>query len=165
MNMKEHILSAMREQVARWEALLAGLSSEQIATPLSPSEWAIKDELAHLWAWQQRSIARVRAALDDREPVFPEWAPGVDPEEFSTTDITNAWLYAAYRDQPWNEVYRNWHEGYLHLISLAEQVSERDLLDSGRYAWLGGHPLVFILLATYDHHQEHYDMLKAWLAC
>jgi hypothetical protein len=34
----------------------------------------------HLWAWQQRTIARMEAALADREPSFPQWSVDLDPD-------------------------------------------------------------------------------------
>ena len=73
MNMKEHILTALREQFDRWEELLASLSDEQITAPHLMSDWSIKDVIAHLWAWQQISIARMEAAVLNREPEFPKW--------------------------------------------------------------------------------------------
>jgi len=163
MNMKEHILSALREQFNRWEDMLAGMSEEQITAPLLPSDWSLKDVMAHLMAWQQRSIARMEAALRDREPDFPEWLPGVDPDAEDTTDQTNAWIYETYRDQPWARVHQVWREGFLRFLETGEEIAERDLLDSSRYPWLGGLPLAIILLASYDHHQEHYEKLLAWL--
>ena len=163
MNMKEHILTALREQFDRWDTLLASLSQEQITTPLLPSEWSVKDEIAHLWAWQQRSIARMEAALFNREPEFPVWLAGIDPEVEDHTDQVNAWIFESYRNQPWLKVYRNWNEGFRRFLESGEGVSEMDLLDSGRYPWLKGYPLAYILLASYHHHQEHYDILLAWL--
>ena len=163
MTMKEHILAALREQINRWEELLSSLSEAQITSPLLPSDWSIIDEIAHLYAWQQRSIARTEAALLDREPQFPQWLPGIDPDDYGKTDQTNAWIHATYRDLPWTRVYENWRTGYLRFIQSGEGISEKDLLDSGRYPWLGGHPLVFVLIASYDHHQEHYEILRAWL--
>ncbi len=61
MNMQDHILAALREQFNRWQELLAGLSDEQITAPHFDDDWSIKDVMAHLWAWQQISIARVQA--------------------------------------------------------------------------------------------------------
>ncbi len=162
MNMKEHILTALREQFYHWEELLASMSVEQITAPLLPSHWSVKDEIAHLRAWQQRSIARLEAALYDRQPQFPKWLAGVDPDSEGSTEQINAWIYTAHRDQPWSEVHQNWKEGFLRFLDLGAQISERDLLDSGKYPWLGGRPLAFILLASYDHHQEHLDILLAW---
>ena len=163
MNMKEHILAAMHEQCERWEALLASLSDEQLAAPQAPSWWSTKDVVAHVWAWQQRSIARVEAALSDREPEFPQWLPGVDPDAEGVPDETNAWIYETYRARPWSEIYQNWRAGYLRLLEASAGISERDLLDSGRYPWLAGYPLALILLASYDHHQEHLEKTLAWL--
>ena len=57
MNMKEHILAALREQFDRWEALLGGMAEERITAPQTTSEWSVKDVIAHLWAWQQRSLS------------------------------------------------------------------------------------------------------------
>jgi hypothetical protein len=163
MNMKDHILTALREIHDRWEELLARLGEEQITTPLSPSEWTTKDVIAHLMAWQQRSIARLEGARFDREPELPTWIPDLDPDGEGNTGRTNDWIYEAYREQPWSKVHRDWAEGFLLFLRSAEAINERDLLDTGRYSWLGGYSLALILLASYDHHQEHYEKLLAWL--
>jgi hypothetical protein len=57
--MKPHILAALREQFDRWEKLLSNLSEEQVTTPYPSSTWSVKDVIAHLMAWQKRSIARM----------------------------------------------------------------------------------------------------------
>jgi hypothetical protein len=46
-NMKEHILHGLQEQVERWERFLAGLTEAHIVVPRPPSEWSLKDEIAH----------------------------------------------------------------------------------------------------------------------
>jgi len=163
MNMQNHILTALREQFDCWEELLAGLSDGQITATDLPSNWSIKDVMAHLWAWQQRSIARLNAALLNRDPDFPRWLPDIDPDAEANTNQTNAWIYAAYRDQPWSKVHQDWREGFLRFLESGEGFTEKDLLDSGKYSWLGGYSLAFILIASYDHHQEHYEQLLAWL--
>lgn len=163
MYMKTHILAAMREEFDQWEKILAGLSDAQINTPVPPSELSVKDEMAHLWAWQQRTLARTEAALHDQEPQMPTWLPGVDPEVEDSTDRINAWIFESNHDLPWSTVYEKWRTGYLHLLELGEALPEPALLDSGRYQWLDGYPLAFILVASYDHHQEHLDKLLARL--
>jgi len=163
MDMKSHILAALREQFHRWEDLLANLNEDQITTPHPATNWSIKDEIAHLLAWRLRSIARMEAALADREPVFPQWLPVADTDAAATTDQTNHWLYTTYRDQPWAVIHQTWKEDFLRFIELAEQVSEKDLLDESRYPWLNDVPLGLILISSYDHHQEHLDKLIARL--
>lgn len=163
MNMKEHILTALREEFNRWEELLASMSDEQITAPHLPSNLSIKDVIAHLRAWQQRSIARLEAARLNRAPEFPKWLPELDPDSEGNTDQINAWIYETYREQPWSNVHQNWREGFQLFLELAEAIPEKDLLDAGRYPWLEGHPLAFIPLASYDHHQEHLENWLAWL--
>lgn len=163
MNMKEHILAALREQFNRWEELLVSLSDEQITAPRFDYDWSIKDVIAHLWAWQQISIARMEAAMLNRQPQFPEWVAELDADWEENANQTNAWIYGTYHDKPWSEVYQDWRKGFLRFLELGEPISEKDLLDGDRYPWLKGYPLAFILVASYEHHQEHLDKLLAWL--
>ncbi len=162
MNDKTQIMATLREEFERWEELLAGLSEEQITTPLVPSEWSVKDEMAHLKTWQQRSIARLEAGRLDREPEFPQWLAGVDPEA-DDVDRLNAWIYNTNREKPWPEVHREWREGYLRFLELGQAIPEEDLLAAGRYAWMEGEPLSLILLSSHEHHAEHLETLLAWL--
>ena len=163
MNMKQHILAGLSGVFNRWEELLASLNEEQLTIPLLPSHLSIKDVIAHLRAWQQRSIARLEAALLNREPEFPHWLAAVDPDAEGNTDRINAWIYEAYREQSWSKVHQDWRAGFQHFLASAEGISERDLLDAGRYPWLKGYPLSLILLASYDHHQDHLEKLQTWL--
>lgn len=163
MYMKTHILAAMREEFDQWEKVLAGLSDAQINTPVPPSELSVKDEIAHLWAWQQRTLARVEAARQGQEPQMPEWLPGVDAEDEASTDRINAWIFESNHDLSWPIVHEKWRSGYLRLLELADAIPEPALLDSSRYGWMEGYPISFVLVASYDHHQEHLDKLLARL--
>lgn len=163
MTMQDHILTALREQLSCWEDLLAEMSEERITTAQLHSDWTTKDEIAHVWSWLQVSLARMEAAARDKEPVFPEAPPQFDLATENDVDGINAWFHGTYRDQPWSSIYRGWREGFLHLLNLGEMITERDLLDSSKYPWMNDHPLASVLLASYDHHQEHLDGLREWL--
>ncbi len=163
MNMKEHLITALMEQLSRWEELIAGLSEGQTLMRLEPEDRTPKDVLAHLMAWQKRSIARLEAAQAGKEPVFPRWVPELDPDAAADTDMMNEFIYKTYRDELWSTLVKNWKEGYLHFVELAEGISERDLLDESRFPWMGERPLALVLISSYDHHQEHYDKLTAWM--
>ena len=163
MSMKEHILAALIEQFNNWEELLASLSVEQITVPRFDYSWSIKDVIAHLWGWQQISIARMQAGVLNQEPEFPEWMAALPADWEENADQTNAWIYKNQHVRPWSEIYQIWREGFLHLVDLGESFLERDLLDGDRYSWLKGYSLAFILVASYDHHQEHLEKLIASL--
>jgi hypothetical protein len=164
MNDKQHILTTLREEFNRWEELLASLSEEQITARQLPDNWSIKDVIAHLRAWQQRSIARLEAALLNRAPEFPTWPAEFDPEAEDQPHDLNAWLYATYRDQPWSSVHRDWRAGFLRFLELGAAIPEKDLLDTGRYPWMEGQPLALSLQGSYEHHHEHEDYLEPLLA-
>ncbi len=157
MTMREHILAALHEQFERWDAMLAAVSAEQATARNQPDAWSLSDEVVHLWAWQQRSIARLEAAHADREPVFPEWLAGVDPDAEGQADPVNTWVITHYRDRSWPEVYQQWRTGYLRFLELGAGIAEPELLDADRYSWLRGYPAAWILLAAYAHHQEHWE--------
>ena len=163
MNMKEHILAALREQFNTWAELLGSMSEEQIIAPHFDYDWSIKDAIAHLWGWQQISIARMEAAVHDREPEFPEWVMELHRVWEENADQTNARIYEINHEKPWSEIYQNWKNGFLRFLELGSKISEKDLLDGDRYSWLKGYSLAFILVASYDHHQEHLEKLVRWL--
>lgn len=163
MNMKDHILTALREQFNHWEALLTSLNNEQITKPGFDDDWSIKDVMNHLWGWQQISIARMNAAVLNREPEFPNWLTSFPGNWEENASHTNAWIHKNFHHQSWANAYKNWKEGFLQLLDLGAMIAERALLDADRYGWLKGYSLAFILLASYDHHQEHLEKLIDWL--
>lgn len=163
MNMKEHILAALREQFNSWEELLASLSEEEITTPHFDFDWSIKDVIAHLWGWQQISIARMEAAVHDREPEFPKWVMDLQGVWEENADQTNAKIYETNHQNPWSEIHQIWRAGFLRFLELGDSISEKNLLDGDKYPWLKGYSLAFILVASYDHHQEHTEKLLAWV--
>ncbi|MHB1295431.1 MAG: ClbS/DfsB family four-helix bundle protein [Anaerolineae bacterium] len=163
MNMQEHILAAAREQFDQWEIVLVAMGEAQILTQPRPNEWSTKDVVTHLWAWQQRSNARLETSLTLQPPAYPDWPAAVNPDTYDDVDVTNAWLYETYRALPWATVYRQWREGYLRFIELGGAVPQRTFLSTDEFPWLRGYSLANTLVASYDHHVEHMDDLLAWL--
>jgi len=159
MSMKNHLILALREIYDAWEFTLADLSEAQITTSPEPGVWSVQDDLAHLWAWQQRSIARLEAALHDRQPVMPAFLSGVDFVTEENVDVINAHIFESFRDQPWSQVHQDWRSGFLKFLDTAAQISEKDMLDWDKYPWLDGYSLAAILLGSYEHHLEHLENL------
>ncbi|HET7143098.1 MAG TPA: ClbS/DfsB family four-helix bundle protein, partial [Anaerolineales bacterium] len=126
-------------------------------------DWSIKDVIAHLWAWQQVSIARMEAGRQDRKPQYPQWILSLGADWEEDANRVNALTYETYHQRPWTEIYQTWKNGFIQFLDLGSAISERDLLDGDRYPWLKGYSLAFILVASYDHHQEHYEKLSSWL--
>jgi hypothetical protein len=164
MDDKRQILTTLREEFNRWEELLASLSEEQIMASHPPSNWSVKDVIAHLMAWQQVSLARLEAAQLDKEPLFPDWLAGLDPESEEDREQFNARIYETYHQQPWPRVHQNWRDGFLRFLTLGERVPESDLWDAEKYPWLKGYPLFAVLQGSYEHHHDdHLEPLLAWI--
>jgi hypothetical protein len=152
---KEEIVANLRDVFEGWGEFLAGLSEEQITARNLPSDLSIKDVVGHLRAWQQVSNARLEAALNNGEPDFGRWGEGLEPDADENLERINAWIHQTYHDRPWPAVYRDWREGFLKLLELAAAIPEKDLVENGRYSWLGDYALSEVLEGTHEHHTEH----------
>ncbi|MBA3943995.1 MAG: ClbS/DfsB family four-helix bundle protein [Herpetosiphonaceae bacterium] len=164
MNDKQQLLITLKQEFDHWEELLAGMSEAQITDRQLPSNLSIKDVIAHLMAWQQRSIARLEAAQLNREPDFPKWPVAQDPDGEDSPDQTNAWIHETYRDQPWSSVHHAWRTGFLRFLDLGAALPDPDLFSTDKYPWMKGYTLAFILQSSYEHHHiDHLEPLLAWL--
>ena len=163
---KAEIIAMHEREFEAWERLLASLRIAQITDPLLPDGVSVKDTVAHLAAWQARTIAQLDAALHGHEPQFPEWPVELDAEESSdAVDQANAWIRETHRDQPWADVYQEWRKGFLHFLELLRAMPESDLRPGGKLAWLAEYQLLDGRAGSYDyHHAEHRGLLDAWIS-
>jgi hypothetical protein len=151
------LLRNMREGRAEFEALLDGLDPERLEWSPSPGEWSIKDLLAHISAWDRFALAWLDADARGEAPDLP--LPRMTQQQ---VDAFNAQVYKAYRERPLAEVLAEFSATYEALYRRASGAPEGDLLQSGRYAWLGDWPLYRFLGAnSYWHYGEHLEQLRA----
>ncbi len=160
MDNKQEMLALLRDEFARWQEFVAGKREIELVTPDPNSEWSLKDILAHLRGWQQISIARLEAAIENREPNFPAWVAELGADWEHHTRKTNALLYENNRDKTWADVYGEWHTGFTRFLELAQQIPEPDYFEIGKYAWLNEYPLAAVLRGSYNHHHEHLQDLS-----
>ena len=163
METKAEITIRLQHVFNQWQELLASLTEEQITVPLLPDDWTVKDIVAHMWAWQQATVARAEAALLGADPDYPQWwrAMGPDPEE--DVDRTNDYIYQLNRHKPWRRVYTDWNAQFSRFLELSGQIPEKDLFEQGKYAWMGSNALLASTMGTLDHHEEHLESLLTWL--
>ena len=161
---KQELISALRDEFDRWERLLGGMTQDQVAARDLPSGLSVKDVIAHLWAWQGLSVARLEAALDNRDPQYDLGPNGLDPDNEENLEGINAWIHETNIDRPWTDVYGNWRRRYLWFLELAARAPEQALMQPARYPWLKDTPLSAVLRGSYEHHhEEHYPPLVALL--
>jgi hypothetical protein len=162
---KRALIAMHQSEFETWERLLAGLSPAQITNPSLPDGLSVKDTMAHLTAWQARTIARLEAALQGHAPHFPPWPVDLaDEESQAAVDQANGWILETQRDRPWPEVHQAWRKGYLHFLDLLREIPEMEVRPDGKMAWVAEYQLLADQTDTYDyHHAEHRVLLEAWI--
>jgi hypothetical protein len=150
---KAKFLQTLRAERDTLEKKLAGLSQAQLIERRSPDEWSIKDNLAHLTFWEQSMLDKVRRAVAANET--PQWV--TDEEETRL----NAQIFTDNRDRPLNDILADMRRSFGEVIAQVESLSETDLTDPNRFAWLKGDPLwKYIADEAYaEHYHEHLKQL------
>ncbi len=153
---KAQLLDELRQENAQFEALLDAIGPARMTQPDVAGGWSIKDIVAHLTAWRRRTVARFRAARSGA-PVTPLW-----PAELQTDDDINAWIYAANRDRPLEDVLSDSRAVFQQLVDAIDAFDEAELRDIDRFGWLEGER--FRGASLFGHfHEEHEADMRSWL--
>jgi uncharacterized protein (TIGR03083 family) len=138
------IADQLRVQHARLEALLSGISDEELVRPAAFGAWSVKDMLAHITFWEQRVIAYSSGAKES--------LVGPEEDEQAAIDRINAEVLAVHREQPLAEVHAGFERSYQQVLRLAESLSADELADDVLYSLFAGD--------TFEHYREHSEMLE-----
>ncbi len=156
---KAELTEKLQSERARWDARLGQVRAEQMELPGVCGEWSVKNLAAHLTAWERRPVAWLEAVRSGTTPRPAPW-----PQELTTDDEINAWIFAENRYRPVREILDESRQVSDQLLAALQFVSDQDLVDSGRFEWLKGNSLVDSIAGnSYDHYREHGEMIRAWL--
>jgi hypothetical protein len=161
---KAALLEQIEQERQIWEQLLAEVGEGRMLEPGVTADWTFKDVVAHLNGWRVLTLARLEAARHGRAPEPPPWPAHLDEDVEADVDQINDWIYRASQDRPLQDVLAEYSQSFERMRAAVAAIPERDLMDPGRYPWLGGYPLAAVLEGTFGHlHEEHEPALKAWL--
>jgi hypothetical protein len=93
-DIKTKLIAVIERGEADQAALVALLSDSDKAAIGEPDHWAVKDQIAHLNFWRDRTLRRLIAVRDGTEPLGP--SPDFQPE--------NERNFAAQQHRPWSEI-------------------------------------------------------------
>jgi hypothetical protein len=143
---------------ARLEAAVARLTPAQMIETDFPGGWSMKDLLAHLGWWEQRSIEIYRDLAKGEHPARPISSDDVD--------AVNAQILEQFRSKSLDEVVKFELAAYREVLQLVETAPEADLFDSQRFsAWTKGEPFMeWILGNSSGHYEEHWSSIQDKLA-
>ena len=153
---KQDLLTAIRRERAKLDALLASLNEPAMLTAIRDDGWTAKDILAHLTAWEQRLLRWIERWRETGNPGRPE--VGVTWDGF---DMLNERDFHEAKEKSPADVRREASESYEAVLRTLEVLSDEDLKlrpetpDGPSWSWIIG-------ANTNRHYEEHRKEMAAW---
>ena len=145
---KTEFLQTYRQKRAELDAALAKLNEDEL-TRREPDSWSIKDNLAHLTCCEQYMLNNVRQAIHHGKTL--QWMNDAEETAANAQILKDNW------DRPLSEILAEMRQSLTEVLAELETLSEDDLTNPNRFAWMGGKPLwTYIANEGYgEHYHEH----------
>ena len=146
---KSQLLTALQKEHDALETALDQLTPEQKEhTSNQIEQWAIKDILAHITAWEQMVIGWYRAGLRGETPHLP--APGFNWRQIPAL---NEQIYQAHRTDTYAAVRQRYQDSFLEIKGIIEAVDEEEMFTPQRHAWTNKNNMAtYFISATSSHY-------------
>jgi hypothetical protein len=140
---KAQLLNAIQAESAILEKLLNSLTPAQMAAAPTPGAWAVKDILAHLYAWQQMFFGWYAAGQRGETPALP--AVGY---KWSQIPALNQHIYEQHCHLSAGQALALFRQSHAETLRFIESLPEDELTTPGYYAWLKDSSLLVYLNAN-----------------
>jgi uncharacterized protein (TIGR03083 family) len=150
---KQQLLRTIRADRAGFESVIARVPEDQLAEPILPGGWSIKDVLAHI-AWGEREGIGV---MEARALVGSElWEVSEDER--------NEAVVSESRDRATQDVMKAYQSTFADYVAALERLSDEDLNEADRFVGLperipGWRP--WRVLYDPTHYREHGETIQA----
>jgi hypothetical protein len=118
-DIKSKLIAVIERGEADQAALVAELSDADKAAVGEPDHWAVKDQIAHLNFWRERTLRRLIAVRDGTEPPGP--SPDFQPE--------NERNFANQQHTPWSEIIAESDRLFRETKQVIPQLSDAQLTE------------------------------------
>ena len=153
---KQALLDLMNTGYTNFTALLASLSEQQLTTPGVNSAWSVKDNMAHLTAWQKRTLTKIQAVRDNVDFIDPL------PDD-ATEEGVNEQFYQQNKNRSLADVLAEFHAVYRQLVENVQAMSDEEL--NSPLSWQDNKPIWQSISGnTGEHYDEHRQIIRNWLA-
>ena len=149
---REGVRESLARERGKLLAALDGLSEEEMTRPGAVGVWSVRDVLAHILAWEDEALARLKLLAAGR------------PQDFSRIeddDVLNNWnaeAHQRYAGLTLAEIRRGLEEAPARILAGLDALSDERLsTDEGPvpvHNWLPD--------CTYAHEEEHCADILAW---
>lgn len=155
---KAELLAMRWALYAHFDALIAGLSEQQLQRPGVTGDWSVKDHIAHLTFWERVNLLEILKAIEQGT----SWTdPGLEGTE-DETDQTNQRVYLQNKDRALADVLTEFQATQQQVMEYLEKLSEEKLQTP--YAWLDGYTIITWLSKPNGHYEEHEQYIREWQA-
>jgi hypothetical protein len=139
---------------------LALVPSERVNEMGVCGHWSVKDLVAHLTSWEERTLRWLAAAAQGNPLRVPEEGYGwkeFDRLNEASHERTQALDYAA--------LYANFKRVQTRMLATVEAMTDEELAGGGRYTGMfSDSPMDAIAANTCEHYELHLQQIRAWLA-
>lgn len=152
------LLATLRAERAHLDNLLADLSDEQMTQANVQDDWAIKDIVAHITAWERLAADRLSAAINGSALNFPIINNWDDVHAF------NAARYAENKDKPIAAILEDAQTSYRSFVSIVEGLDDDFIANPLPFDWADNMTAFELIAAnSYWHYKEHSEAIENWL--
>jgi Protein of unknown function (DUF1706) len=153
---KSEFLAKLQQTRAEWDSLISQVDPSRMTEPNVDGEYSIKDIIAHVMWYERENLGVIRQHVLVGSP---HW-------DAPTQDDRNAAVYEDIRNLSTSEVLTQSKEIYQQQLAALKTLSDEDFTDVTRFkdmpsTWDSAH---FLASNSYEHYEQHFPALRAWLA-
>lgn len=151
---KTDLLQKMQTGFESFIAFLEQIPPQRLTEAGVNGAWSVKDNLAHLVVWQTRQLRRTQEV--QRGEAITNPTPGLSEEQI------NELYYQEQKDRSLDDVLAAFRACHQQLYAQVQGMSEEEL--NRPVPQLGDRPIwLYIAGNTYEHCQEHREIIERWL--
>lgn len=154
---KNDVLTELEKSRQQLLDIIEELSDEDMQISGVCGKWSIKDILVHIMLWESE-LVKALWKIQHGETPTPTLAEGQTDHE-----LNEIW-YQEYKDRPLDRILPDFHGVRKQTIRRIDGLSDHDISDPKRFAWLKGTPLwKRIAYDGFEHEFEHLKEIEDWL--
>jgi hypothetical protein len=162
---RDEWIARMNEEQTVWAELVAE-AGEAIHEPGPMGEWTFHDLAHHVNGWRVRTIQRLDAAVEGREPDPAPWPALaiVEGDEEASLEAINSWMREQGAHRQYAEILAETGTQFDHIRAAIAQIPEESLYDQSYVPWFDGYVIADVLEGAWDHlMDEHLADVRTWL--
>lgn len=144
---KQEVIESAQKERAALEDYLATLTPEQMTQSNVIGEWAVKDVLAHLFAWEGMVMQWYETGKKGKLPAVPS-----EKYNWGQLPQLNHEIFLEHRDQSLAEILRTFKSSYKKILKMIESIPEKELFTRNIYAWTNNNLLAAYFVSSTSSH-------------